>query len=158
MSKKEILKLSLSVLIPLLVGFVGSYFTAPAIPEWYAGLNKPTLNPPNWIFAPVWTVLYIFMGIAFFLIWKETAEIRKKITAFAFFGAQLVLNLTWSIFFFGMKNPELALMNIILLVIALIATIISFYKISKKTLYLLLPYLLWVSFASYLNYQIIVLN
>jgi tryptophan-rich sensory protein len=158
MNKKEIIKLSLSVLIPLLIGFIGSYFTAPAIPEWYAGLNKPSLNPPNWIFAPVWTILYIFMGVAFFLVWKETTETRRKIIAFAFFGAQLVLNLTWSIFFFGMKNPELALMNIILLVIALIATMISFYKISKKTLYLLIPYLLWISFASYLNYQIIVLN
>lgn len=158
MSKKEILKLSLSVLIPLLIGFVGSYFTAPAIPEWYAGLNKPSLNPPNWIFAPVWTILYIFMGVAFFLVWKESTETRRKIIAFAFFGAQLVLNLTWSIFFFGMKNPELALMNIVLLIIALVATMISFYKISKKTLYLLLPYLLWISFASYLNYQIIVLN
>lgn len=158
MNKKEIIKLSLSVLIPLLIGFIGSYFTAPAIPEWYAGLNKPSLNPPNWIFAPVWTILYIFMGVAFFLVWKENAELRRKVTAFALFGIQLVLNLTWSIFFFGMKNPELAMMNIILLVIALIATMISFYKISKKTLYLLIPYLLWISFASYLNYQIIVLN
>ncbi|MCF7845416.1 MAG: tryptophan-rich sensory protein, partial [Candidatus Pacebacteria bacterium] len=92
------------------------------------------------------------------LVWKESTETRRKIIAFAFFGAQLVLNLTWSIFFFGMKNPELALMNIVLLIIALVATMISFYKISKKTLYLLLPYLLWISFASYLNYQIIVLN
>ncbi len=154
----DFLKLLASIALPLLVGTIGSYFTAPAIPEWYAGLNKPALNPPNWVFAPAWTTLYILMGVSLFLIWRKgIREKRIKMAVFVFI-TQLVLNATWSIAFFGAQNPGLALINIILLWIGIICTIILFYKIFRVAAYLLIPYLLWTSFATYLNYSILILN
>ncbi len=158
MNKENVLKIIISITVPLLVGFVGSYFTSPAITGWYADLNKPEFNPPNWIFAPVWTVLYVFMGVAFFLVWKIKEELRKNTLAVIFFGVQLFLNSTWSIVFFAMQSPGVALINIVLLWFALLATVVLFYKVDKRTVYFLVPYLLWVTFATYLNYQIFILN
>ncbi len=152
MKINNILKLVISIFIPLLVGYIGSLLTSPSIPVWYAGLVKSSLNPPSWVFGPVWTALFILMGISFFLIWKQTAE--KKVFAYYIFFAQLILNVLWSFIFFGMQNPGLALIEIFILWVAILVNIIAFYKISKKASYLLIPYILWVSFAIYLNASI----
>lgn len=144
-------KLILSITICLGAGIIGSFFTTSAIPTWYATLNKPVFSPPNWIFAPVWTTLYILMGISLYLVWK-------KKTVPMVFWIQLILNATWSIVFFGMKNPILAFINIAALWIAIFLTIKSFRKINKTAACLLYPYLAWVSFASVLNLFIVLLN
>jgi len=158
MKKNNLLKLIISIALPLLAGFIGSYFTTPAIGGWYAELQKPALNPPNWVFAPAWTTLYILMGVAFFMVWKKKDEARDFFCIVFIFVTQLFLNATWSIFFFGMENPALALFNIIFLLVAILVTIKMFYRVSRAAAYLLLPYFLWVTFATYLNYQILVLN
>lgn len=144
-------KLILSVGICLGAGIMGSFFTVSAIPDWYDTLNKPLFSPPNWIFAPVWTVLYILMGISFYLVW-----IKRKVPTV--FWIQLILNALWSAIFFGMRNPALALVDIIALWIAIILTIKAFSKINELAAKLLYPYLAWVSFASILNLAIVILN
>ena len=148
---KSLPKLFLSIGICLLAGGVGYIFTTSAIPTWYATLNKPFFSPPNWVFAPVWTILYILIGISLYLIWQ------KKMVP-AIFWVQLILNAAWSIIFFGMRNPILALIDIVVLWIAIIFTLKSFYKLNKLAGNLLIPYLLWVSFAAILNLAIVVLN
>jgi len=154
----NITKIIVSVLICQGVGAVGSIFTSPAISTWYAILQKPSFNPPNWIFAPVWTILFLLMGISLYLIWsKGWADKRVKIALFIF-GIQLVLNILWSFLFFGLQSPLYAFIGIIILWLAILLTIISFYRISKPAAYLLLPYILWVSFASILNFSIMILN
>ncbi len=158
MKKQNILKLIISIFLPLFAGIIGSYFTTPNIESWYLFLDKPALNPPNFIFAPVWTALYILMGISLFLIWSSDKNNKEKKKPLIFFGIQLILNSSWSIIFFGLQNPQLALVNIFILWIFIIITIFSFYKISKKAGIILVPYLLWVTFASYLNYMIYILN
>ena len=158
MKKEDFLKLLISIAIPLLAGFIGSYFTTPNIAGWYAELTKPALNPPNWIFAPVWTTLYIMIGFALFLVWKNVNFREKRAIVVSLFLTQLLLNTTWSIVFFGMQNPGLALVNIALLWVAILGTIFVFNQISKPAALLLVPYILWVSFASYLNYAIWALN
>jgi tryptophan-rich sensory protein len=119
-------------------------------------LNKPSFSPPNYLFAPVWTALYILMGIALYLVWINGYKKHKK--AIIVFGIQLGLNLLWSILFFGMRNPLLAFIEILLLWSFIVYTIILFYKTSKTAAYLLTPYILWVSFASVLNFFIFYLN
>lgn len=151
-------KLLVSIAIPQLVGIFGSAFTISAIPTWYAALNKPEINPPNWLFGPVWTALYLLMGIAAFLVWKKGFENREVKIALTIFGLQLILNFFWTIIFFGLKNPLAAFIEIIVLWIAIMFNIVYFYKVSKIAAYLLVPYLLWVSFASYLNFSIWILN
>ncbi len=155
---KIFLKLLVSILLPFLAGFIGSVFTTPNIPTWYASLNKPILNPPNWIFGPVWTILYILMGISAFLIWNyglSKRDVKKALTIFIF---QLFLNSIWSIFFFGFQSPLLAFFVIVILFLLILLMIFSFYKISKTAGMILLPYLFWVGFASYLNLAILILN
>ena len=157
------LKLITSILVSELAGVIGSLFTAPAIGTWYASLIKPPLNPPSWVFGPVWTTLFALMGIAAFLVWssyaKASADKKKGIkVALILFGIQLGLNTLWSIIFFGLHSPGGALVEIVFLWLAILATIIAFYKISKPAAWLLVPYILWVSFAMYLNYSIWVLN
>lgn len=154
---KNILKLIASIVISQAAGAIGSLFTVQNIPTWYAGLNKPSFNPPNYLFGPVWISLYFIMGIAFFLVWKKSETHSIKVPA-VLFVAQLVLNALWSILFFGMKNPALGFMEIILLWIFIVLCIIKFYPISKTAAWLLLPYLIWVSFASVLNFKIWMLN
>lgn len=154
---KDFSKLILSIILCLGAGFAGSIFTTPVITTWYATLHKPFFSPPNWIFAPVWTVLYILMGVSLYLVISDKGKvIREK--AIQIFVAQLVLNVTWSIVFFGMKNPMLAFVNILVLWIAIFLTIKSFYKINKLAGNLLIPYIIWVSFATLLNLSIIILN
>jgi len=153
---KKWLKLIISILIPFLASIIGGFFTANSISTWYSTLNKPFFNPPSWIFGPVWTLLYLFMGIALFLVW--TSKSKNKKYAYVFFGIQIFLNALWSILFFGLQNPLFAFIEIILLWIFILLTIIYFYRIHKKTIYLLIPYILWVSFAAVLNYFIMILN
>lgn len=143
---------------------IGAFFTTPAIGTWYATLTKPALNPPNWIFGPVWTILYICMGVAVFFVWSSYAEQtdatekRKRRNALIVFDVHLALNAAWSMLFFGLQNPLLAFVEIIVLWCAIVWVIIVFYPLSRKAAYLLLPYLAWVSFAAYLNYFIWILN
>jgi len=149
----NIIKLIISISICLLAGFVGSIFTSKSIPAWYASLNKPVFNPPNWVFAPVWTTLYILMGISLYLVWNTNNKLAMII-----FAVQLVLNVAWSILFFGLKSPLLAFIEIIILWIAILTTIFKFHNIVPTSAYLLIPYILWVSFAALLNYSIWMLN
>ncbi len=136
---------------------VGSAFTTQSIPTWYAALHKPIFNPPNWIFAPVWTLLYILMGTAMGMIASAKTKINK-LSAYQLFIAQLVLNTVWSIIFFGLRAPLWAFVEIVFLYISIWATFITFKKISNTAAYLLIPYILWVSFASVLNLFIFLLN
>lgn len=154
---KKAIKLLISILISFLAGAIGSIFTFSSIPTWYAALNKPSFNPPNFLFGPVWTVLYVVMGISLFLIWNSEKKENKKI-AITIFGIQIFLNALWSIVFFGLKNPLAALFVIAALYIFIILNIVKFYKINKVAGLILIPYLLWVSFASVLNYFIMILN
>ncbi len=151
-------KLVIAIVVSELAGVIGSFFTISAIPTWYAGLIKPALNPPSWVFGPAWTTLYALMGIAAFLVWKIGWERRDVKMALGVFSVQLFLNAIWSIIFFGLQSPGWALVDITLLWLAIVWTIVVFYKISRPAAWLLVPYILWVSFASYLNYSIWVLN
>lgn len=139
-------------------GIIGSFFTTPAIGSWYAFLAKPELAPPNWVFGPVWTTLFLLMGIAAFLVWRARADKKKVRIALGVFVLQLALNTLWSIIFFGLRNPGAAFIEIILLWASIAATIFLFARVSKPAALLLLPYIAWVSFASYLNYMIWLLN
>jgi translocator protein len=152
------MKLLISILFPLLVGGLSGYFTSSDIQGWYATVNKPFFNPPNWIFAPVWTTLYILMGIALFLVWKSESDKAVKQTAFILFVVQLTLNFFWSIIFFRLQQPGWALVEIIAMWLAILFTILWFGKISSLAAWLLVPYICWVSFASVLNYAIYKLN
>jgi len=153
---KNIKKLISSILICQLAGIIGSIFTASSISDWYIYLNKPSFNPPSFVFAPVWTLIYILMGIAVYLIW--TSDKRRSILPLVIFDIQLILNVLWSILFFGFRNPFIAFIDIILLWIFIVLTIWQFAKVEKKAAYLLIPYILWVSFAVVLNYWIWQLN
>ena len=157
MFKKSILPLLVFILITLFAGFIGSLFTTPSIASWYAFINKPSFSPPNWLFAPVWSLLYILMGIAAFLIWQKRDNLKTK-PALMFYGIQLILNTLWSIIFFGMHNPGLAFLEIIILWSFILITLIKFYKINKTSGILFIPYLIWVSFASILNFAVWMLN
>ena len=152
------IKLLISIVVCLAIGGVSGYFTANEIPTWYATLNKPSFNPPNGIFAPVWSTLYILMAISFWLIWKSNTESSTKNRAMTFFVIQLILNFFWSIIFFSLHQLGFALVEIILMWMFILFSIVSFYPISKIASYLLIPYLLWVSFASVLNFAIWKLN
>jgi tryptophan-rich sensory protein len=153
----DILKLVVSIILCQLAGFLGSLFTTPAIPTWYTTLHKPSFTPPNWIFGPVWISLFVLMGISLFMVWRHQDHSQFKI-AFIFFFVQLILNVLWSAAFFGLKSPLLGLIDIVLLWIAILVTIKTFFKVSKTAGLLLLPYILWVSFAILLNFSLWILN
>lgn len=152
------MKLIISILVPLLVGAISGFFTTSGVNGWYAVANKPWFNPPNWIFAPVWTTLYVLMGIALFLVWRSDADKAIKQTAIALFAIQLTLNFFWSIIFFKLQQPGWAFAEIILMWVTILLTILWFGKISSTAAWLLVPYICWVSFASVLNYSIWQLN
>lgn len=154
----KFLKLLTSVSGCGLVGILGTPFTISAIPTWYAALNKPFFSPPNWIFGPVWTVLYLLMGVSVFMIWSKGLGKKGVKKALSYFLIQLLLNFIWSILFFGLHSPVLALIDIILLWVTILFTIIHFAKILKPAAYLLIPYIFWVSFAALLNLSIVILN
>lgn len=156
-------RLIISLALPQLAGVVGSLFTMSAIPTWYATLQRPSFSPPNWLFGPAWVTLYILMGISVYLVWsayaKASAGQSKKLkTALWLFWIHLFFNAIWSIIFFGLQNPGLAFINVIILWFLIIALMVKFWKINRWATYLLIPYLLWVSFASVLNYFIWYLN
>ncbi len=152
------LKLIISVSLCFLIGFAGSTVTLPSISTWYAQLNKPFFNPPNSIFGPVWTVLYFLMGISLYLIWDKGLRNKNTPKAIRVFLVQLALNFIWSLIFFGFHLPFLAFLTIVILWIMIFYMIKLFKKISKSASKLLIPYLLWVSFALLLNFFIVILN
>lgn len=156
--KKKIGYIVIAVTVCLVIGFLSSFATQSSVNDWYVGLNKPGFNPPNWIFAPVWTLLYIMMGVAAGIVWaKGFYHIWVK-TALYHFGFQLLLNATWSIVFFGFRQPFWALIVILTLLILLLLTIKWFRVVSSLAALFLVPYLLWVCFATVLNYKIWELN
>lgn len=158
MKTSNTFKLISSIVICELAGIVGSVFTAPSIDGWYAQLVRPQLAPPNWVFGPVWTTLYLLMGIAAFLIWKKGIERKDVKVALGIFAGQLVLNTLWSIVFFGLQSPGWAFVNLVVMWLAVVASIAAFARISKPAAWLLAPYILWISFAGYLNLMIWLLN
>jgi tryptophan-rich sensory protein len=153
-----VFKLISSIILCLMAGFIGSVFTQAAVPTWYATLNKPSFTPPSGVFGPVWTTLYLLMGISLFLIWRIDGELQQRRKALVVFILQLALNALWSILFFGLRSPLAGLVGIICLWTAIWLTIHLFARISRMAAWLLAPYLLWVSFAVVLNASIFVLN
>ena len=156
---KEKSKALASVAVCLAAGIAGSLFTYSSVKTWYPLLRKPFFNPPGWIFAPVWTFLYLLMGLSLFIVWMSRdvlPEIKKR--AIFFFGIQLLLNVAWSFLFFWLRNPFLALAEIIILWFFIMSTFLLFKKISRTAAYMLLPYLAWVTFAIILNLSIAILN
>lgn len=177
--KINFVKLIASIIICELAGVVGSFFTVPSITSWYAGLKKPGFNPPNWIFGPVWTILFFLMGISLYFVWqkkftaekplgvkikiwnplsKKFLEEWQKANAIIIFIIQLALNILWSFIFFYLHNVGLAFFELLMLWFAIWYAIINFYRISKPAGYLLVPYIVWVSFAAILNLSIWIIN
>lgn len=155
---KNFLKLASSIAVCFLAAGIGSVFTTSAIPSWYATLVKPSFSPPNYLFGPVWTILYILMGISLYIIWTKGIKNKKVKKALYIFGIQLILNAIWSPVFFGAQALLLAFIIIIALWFYIVKTIKAFAKIDKLASYLLYPYLAWVSFASILNFSVWFLN
>ncbi len=155
---KKLAYIAISVLVCLVIGFLSSFATQSSVNDWFVTLNKPSFNPPNWIFAPVWTLLYVMMGVAAGLVWSKGFHHLWVKTALYHFGFQLLLNASWSIVFFGLKEPFWALVVIITLLILLVLTIRWFRIVSKIAAWMLVPYFLWVCFATALNYKIWELN
>lgn len=154
----NILKLIISVAIPVAAGAVSGFFTSTGLGSWYQSIIKPSWNPPGWVFGPVWTLLYIMMGIALYLVWKTGAASALKKTAITLFAIQLALNFFWSFIFFNQQQIGWALVEIITMWFAILLTIFSFSKINNTSSWLLVPYISWVSFATILNYTIWKLN
>jgi translocator protein len=157
-SVKEIPKLIVSILIVFAAGAVGTVYTLKEITTWYVTLAKPSWTPPNWAFGPIWSTLYVLMGIALFLVWREGLDRKDVRIAILVFAVQLVLNVLWSIIFFATHNIFGGLIFVIMLWISILINIIVFYRISKPAGLILIPYLIWVSIASYLNYSVFLLN
>ena len=151
-------KLVIALALPLLVGFTSGMFTMEGVKTWYLTINRPTWNPPNWVFAPVWTTLYILMGIALFLVWKSDSSAELKYIAIALFVVQLFLNFCWSLIFFKWQQPGWAVVELAALWITILLTIFAFAQVNKIAAWLLVPYISWVSFAGILNYTIWRLN
>ena len=156
--KKQAFYIGIAVAVCLLIGFLSGFATQSSVNDWYATLNKPSFNPPNWIFGPVWTVLYIMMGISAGIVWSKGFYHRWVKTALYHFGFQLLFNALWSVVFFGFQSPFWALLVILVLMMLILGTIRWFNVVSRLAAYLLIPYFLWVCFASLLNYRIWMLN
>jgi translocator protein len=154
---RSLLALAGFLVIAFTASAIGGLATFPAIPDWYRNLEKPSWTPPNAVFGPVWTVLYVLMAVAAWLVWKRGGWAAHRV-ALALWVVQVVLNTLWSVFFFGMRNPALGLAEIGLLWLAILATLIAFWRVSRPAGALLVPYLLWVSYASALNFAIWSLN
>lgn len=158
MKRVQFSTLVFALSISLFAGALGSLATFPSIPTWYAHLNKPSFTPPNWLFGPVWTILYLLMGISFYFIKVTKVKKMQRIEAVQFYISQLVFNMIWSIMFFGLHTPAAAFGTIVALWLLILFTIIRFFAIKKTAAYLLLPYIAWVSFAAVLNFSIALLN
>ena len=155
---KYIYRLIISMVICLGAGFIGSIFTVPSIPTWYAALQKPPFTPPNWLFAPAWITLYLLMGISASLVWQRGLDNRQNRMALIIFLVQLVLNVLWSIVFFGFESPLSGIVVIVLLWVAILITMLKFMRISTLAGFILIPYIGWVTFAAILNVSIFILN
>ncbi len=153
----DVVKLIISLAVPLLAGFASTVWTINSIPTWYTSLNKPWFSPPNVVFAPVWTTLYILMGLALFLVWRSPRN-RTRDAGIVLFAAQLAANVAWTFAFFGLQSTLYGLLAIVPLWFLIAATIYQFYKVDKRASYLLIPYIVWVSIATALNASIYVLN
>jgi translocator protein len=154
----DLLKLVVCIVACQCAGLLGSVFTISAIPTWYATLQKPPFTPPNWLFGPAWTTLYLLMAVAAFIIWRKGLNTQDVKKALVLFLVQLVLNALWSVIFFGLRSPFWGIVVIVALWIAILFTILKFFKLSTAAGALLIPYILWVSFASVLNISIWILN
>jgi len=154
----DLLRLALSIAVCQLAGFVGSIFTRTSVGTWYANLEKPSFTPPNWVFSPVWITLFVLMGIAAFLVWNKGLSDQRVKIALSIFAVQLILNVLWSVMFFGLRSPLAGLIEIAILWIAILLSIFYFLKVSNIAGILLMPYILWVSFAAVLNFSIWRLN
>lgn len=155
---RYVFKLIISIVACQCAGLIGSAFTTPAIPTWYAALEKPLFMPPNWLFAPVWITLYLLMGISASIVWRRGLSDRRIRTALIAFLVQLVLNVLWSVVFFGLESPLYGIVVIVVLWIAIMVTIVKFFRVSTLAGALLLPYIGWVTFAATLNVSIFILN
>ncbi|WP_299800560.1 TspO/MBR family protein [uncultured Maribacter sp.] len=156
--KRKLTYILIGIVICSVIGFLSSVVTQSSVNGWYMTLNKPSFNPPNWVFAPVWSVLYVMMGVSVGWVWAKGFHHKWVKTGLYHFGFQLLLNGLWSIVFFGLKQPFYALLIIIALLIVLLLTFKWFRVVSKIGAYLLIPYILWVCFATALNFKIWELN
>jgi len=138
------------------VGLLGAIATRQSLSDWYPALRKPEWNPPSWLFGPVWSILYVSMAVSAWIVWRIRGPGGRL--ALSFFGLQLALNAVWSPLFFGFRSPALALVDIVFLWLAIVATIIAFRRSSRPAAFMMLPYLAWVSFAASLNFEIWKLN
>lgn len=150
-------KLVLSLAIVLAVGYSAGIFTSQKIETWYTLIKKPVFNPPNWIFGPVWSVLFFLIGCSLYLVWNTKTQIRKT-KAISIFFLQLIFNFLWSFLFFYFESPSLAFIEIVILIILIILNQYYFYPINRLSAKLLYPYLFWVVFAAILNGSIVYLN
>ncbi len=156
---KKIIKITLGILVCSGVGYLSSIVTRSSLSTWYPLIEKPSFNPPNYVFPIVWPILYILMGIAVGMVWNQLATKESLVKkAMILFGIQLALNALWSILFFGLQNPRIAFFELLLLLLFVLLSCRQFYKISPLASYLLIPYILWLSFAAVLNYSIWTLN
>ncbi len=162
MNWEDVIKLVVSILICQGAGGIGALFTTPAIPKWYKGLKKPGLTPPNYVFGPVWVTLYLLMGIAVYLVWREgfdqSGVTAAAVAAFSLFWVQLIFNILWSAVFFGLKSLSGGIIVIIILWIMILVNIVLFFRISPVAGGLLIPYIVWVTIAANLNIQLWRLN
>jgi translocator protein len=156
--KTNLFKLLVSVMLCQFAGAIGAIFTASSVENWFPLLEKPFFSPPPWVFSPVWILLYTLMGISLYIVWEKGLQKQEVKMGMLIFGIQLALNVLWSFLFFGLKSPYYAFVEIVLLWFAIFLTILKFRKISETASYLLLPYILWVSFAMLLNYYLWILN
>ncbi|MEO0198796.1 MAG: TspO/MBR family protein [candidate division WOR-3 bacterium] len=153
----KIVKFIISLGTPLLIGVVGGIFTSSSVQTWYREISKPSFTPPSWVFGPAWTLLYILMGISFYLVWVKNFGGRAQFIL-PLYAGQLLLNLLWSLFFFGLKNPLLGLFDIVFLWLLILLNVYNFWKVSLVSGVLLIPYLMWVTFATALNAGVVLLN
>jgi benzodiazapine receptor len=158
MDKKEFFRLILSIIICQLAGIIGSIFTASSVTSWYPTLVKPSFTPSGFYIGLIWIVLFFLMGISLFLIWRETPSSIEARIALNFFAAQLIVNVLWSMAFFGMRSPIRGVFVIAFLWILILINIIKFWPVNRTAAILLIPYIVWVSIAAYLNYSIWRLN
>jgi len=154
---KSIFKFLTSLFVPLALGYIAGQYTSEAVPGWFAALNKPSFNPPGWVFGPVWTLLYILMGLSFFHIWIKP-RIKERTVAKIIYIVQLMLNFAWSFLFFYYQNIALALIDIIVLDIVVVVMLLKFYQLKPTAAYLNIPYLMWILFATALNAAFYFLN
>jgi benzodiazapine receptor len=151
-------KLIFSLVICQLAGIISRFFTTASTRTWYNTLAKPSFTPPDWMFGAIWSLLFIFMGIALFLVWTAEVPTKTKQIAMILFFIQLLLTSAWNFLFFALKSPLSGFINILVLIIFILLTMFTFYPICKKAGYLLVPYLLWIVFSAILNYSVWALN